>query len=342
MQAVEGARVRLGAAIVAAAATLMIGGAHAAAAPVPKVVTFAVTPEGTSGYLMASAFSKVITEKTPIKKVVFETFGGAAGWPARMQTGEVNFAEHCGFQQVHEAYFGLGPFKSLGPQRNVRNLATGYGLAFGINMIDPGITTVQQLKGKTIFVQSVHTDQRIAIEVIAKAAGLEIGKDLKIISVRSPQESIQGLLTGRADGMMFGLIPGLTEVQQARGLHTISIPEKILDQVLEAAPVWGTVTIRPGQPPLKPDKPVRTLQIMCGTAAGAQNSDQTVYDVTKAIFDNLPEWTSVHPLAKQWSLKTATQVFVAPYHDGAIRYYKEKGVWTPALEAKQQALLAKK
>lgn len=305
-----------------------------------QVVTFAVPPEGSSGYLFVSAFSKVVTDKTPITKVVFQTFGGAAGWPARMQTGEVNFGAHCGFQLVREAYFGEGPFAKMGRQRNVRNLATGYGLAYGINMMDPKIETVQQLKGKTIFVQMTHSDQRIAIEVVAKAAGLEIGKDLKVIPVRSPQESIQGLLTGRADGVMYGLIPGLTEVQRSRGLHTIPIPDPMLDKVLEAAPVWGTTDIRPGQPPLKPEKPVRTLEIQCGLAAGQQTDAETVYQMTKAVFDNLPAWSGVHPLGRQWSLKKAVQINVAPYHDGAVRYYKEKGVWTAELEAKQKALLA--
>jgi TRAP transporter TAXI family solute receptor len=318
-----------------------VGNADRAGAQVADVVTFAVPPEGSSGYLMVSAFSKIVTEKTPIKKVVFQTFGGAAGWPARMQTGEVNFGAHCGFQQVYEAYFGHGPFEKLGRQKNVRNLATGYGLPYGVNMMDPGITTMQQLKGKTVFVQMTHSDQRIAAEVMAKAAGLEIGKDLKIIPVRSPQEAIQGLLTGRADGMMYGLIPGLTEVQRARGLQSLSIPDDMLQKVLEAAPVWGVVEIQPGQPPLKPERPVKTLEIQCGVAAGEQTSADTVYQMTKAIFDNLPDWTSVHPLAKQWSLQRAVQINVAPYHEGAIRYYKEKGVWTPALEAKQKELLAK-
>ena len=342
MQGMPTSRSRRGAAVLAAAGLIALAGAVGRAnAQVPDVVTFAVPPEGSSGYLMVSAFSKVVTEKTPIKKVVFQTFGGAAGWPARMHTGEVNFGAHCGFQSVQEAYFGRGPFEKIGRQKNVRTLATGYGLPYGINMIDPAITTVQQLKGKTIFVQMTDSDQRIAMEVLAKETGLPLGKDLKIIPIRSPQEGIQGLLTGRADGLAYGLVPGLTEVQRARGLHTIPISDALLDKVLAAAPVWGTVDIRAGQPPLKPEKPVRTLQIQCGLAAGVQTNADTVYQMTKAVFDNLPAWNSVHPLARQWSVQKAVQINVAPYHDGAVRYFKEKGVWTPALEAKQQELLAK-
>jgi uncharacterized protein len=338
MQNIPRSMSRCSAAALAAAGLLALTGVERAGA---EVVTFAVPPEGSSGYLMVSAFSKVVTEKTPISKVVFQTFGGAAGWPARMQTGEVNFGAHCGFQSVQEAYFGEGPFEKLGRQKNVRTLATGYGLPYGYNVMDPGITSIQQLKGKTIFVQMTHSDQRIATEVLAKEAGLQLGKNLKVIPIRSPQEGIQGLLTGRADGLAYGLVPGLTEVQRSRGLHTIPIPDAMLDKVIEAAPVWGTVEIRAGQPPLKPEKPVRTLQIQCGLAAGAQTSAETVYQMTKAVFDNLAAWTDVHPLAKQWSLKKALQINVAPYHDGAVRYYKEKGVWTPALEAKQKELLAK-
>jgi TRAP transporter TAXI family solute receptor len=332
---------RSGTALAAIGLLVLAGAFGRAGAQVADVVTFAVPPEGSSGYLMVSAFSKVVSEKTPIKKVVFQTFGGAAGWPARMHTGEVNFGAHCGFQSVQEAYFGHGPFEKVGRQKNVRTLATGYGLPYGYNVMDTAITSFQQLKGKTIFVQMTHSDQRIATEVLAKEAGLQLGKDLKVIPIRSPQEGIQGLLTGRADGLAYGLVPGLTEVQRGRGLHTIPIPDAMLDKVLAAAPVWGTVEIRAGQPPLKPEKPVKTLQIQCGLAAGAQTNADTVYQMTKAIFDNLPAWTSVHPLARQWSLTKAVQINVAPYHEGAIRYYKEKGAWTPALEAKQKELLAK-
>lgn len=328
----------LAAATVAAAALLAAVGPASA----QDVVNFAVPPEGTSGYLIVSAMNKVITDKTPVKKIVMQTFGGAAGWPARMQSGEVNFAAHCGFKPIQEAYAGEGAFEKAGKMPNVMNLATGHGLPYGTHVTDPNIKTIGQLKGKTIFVQTTHRDQLVAAQVMAKAAGLVYDKDIKIIPSRSPQEQTQGVMTGKADGLMYALIPGLAEVQQSKGLHTLPMPEAMMDQIIAAEPVWGKTVIKAGTPPLKPEQDVPTIEIGCGLAAGAKTDAETVYQVTRAIYENLGAWNDVHPIAKQWTLPRATQVFVAPYHPGAIRYYKEKGVWTDALEAKQQAFLAKK
>ena len=58
----------------------------AAQAKVMEVVTFAVPPAGTSGYILTNAYAKTLREKTPVKKIVLQTFGGAAGWPASRST----------------------------------------------------------------------------------------------------------------------------------------------------------------------------------------------------------------------------------------------------------------
>jgi TRAP transporter TAXI family solute receptor len=329
------------AAAITAAAMLAAVPFTAARAAALEVVTFAVPPEGTSGYLLVSAMSKVITEKTPVKKIVLQTFGGAAGWPARMQTGEVNFAAHCGFKPMQEAYTGTGAFEKAGKMPNVLSLATGHGLAYAVSVVDPEIKTIAQLKGKTLFVQTVHHDQLVAAQVMAKAAGLVYGKDIKIISFRALPEANQGLMTGKADGVTYALVPGLAEVQQAKGLHPLPMPENMMQQIMDAEPVWGTTVIKAGTPPLKPEVDTPTIEIQCGLAAGGKTDPETVYQVTKAIFENLSGWNGVHPVAKQWSLERATKIAVVPYHEGAIRYFKEMGVWTAAMDAKQKALLAK-
>lgn len=320
----------------AALATITSG----ALAEVPSVITIGGPSEGSSGYLIATGYSAVITKYTKIKKVIIQPFAGAEAWPTRMQSGEVNFGQHCGFKQVMEAYTGTGVFKSMGPMKNIRNVATAYGLPYAMHVVDPKIKKVADMKGRTLFVQPSHTDLYNATITMLRVAGLTLGRDVRAINFRSPTEAIQGLLTGRADGMVYGLIPGLTEVKRAKGLHTLAMPAGTFQRVDAVDPIWGQTVIKAGFGPTKPTVDTPVLELECGLAAGAQTSAETVYEVMKALYDHHDEWAKVHPLAKQWTLKKATQINVVPYHDGAIRFYKEKGVWTAALEAKQKQLLA--
>jgi TRAP transporter TAXI family solute receptor len=258
-----------------------------------------------------------------------------------MNAGEVNFSQHCGYEQIVEAYTGTGPFKSVGPQRNIRNLATSYGLPWTVHVVDPAVKTFADLKRRTVFVQVSHTDHITAMRVLLKSAGLDYNRDIKVIPFREPGEAVQGIAAGRGDAIAFGLIPSLVELHRSKGLHSIPISPELAKKVQDADPVWGTAVIRKGTGPLAPPEDVPVLAIECGMAAGVQTNAETVYQVLKAVYDNLADWKSVHPLANQTTLKKALQVVVVPFHDGAIRFYKEAGLWTPELDAKQKELLAK-
>jgi TRAP transporter TAXI family solute receptor len=66
---------------------------------------------------------------------------------------------------------------------------------------------------------------------------------------------------------------------------------------------------------------------------------EIVYGVVKAIFDHSDEFADTHPSAKYWSLKHKPVSLAVPYHDGAIRYFKEKELWTPEAQAYQEKIL---
>ena len=68
-------------------------------------------------------------------------------------------------------------------------------------------------------------------------------------------------------------------------------------------------------------------------------SDDLVYKVTKAILDNNDEFATYHKIAREWTAENSVQNIALPFHEGAIRYYKEKGLWNDELEAEQQELL---
>ena len=55
--------------------------------------------------------------------------------------------------------------------------------------------------------------------------------------------------------------------------------------------------------------------------------DDLVYDITRAIFEHHAELVAVHPEARKLTLESAVKYSPARFHPGAIRYYREKGVW---------------
>ena len=324
----------------ALAISVVLAGA-AAAADLPAVITIAGPSEGASGYVIATGFGASITKHTPIKKVVVQPFAGGEAWPSHMQNGSVNFGQHCAFKPVEEAYWGKGVFKSAGPMRNIRGVARAYGLPWAFHTVNDKVKKLEDLKGKAVFVQPSHTDLINAARLILREVGLTLDKDVKGLPFRSPREAIQGMMTGRADAMAYGAIPALAEVERSKGAYTIPIPAKIADKVMKADPVWGKTVMKKGFGPTKPEQDTPVMEVQCGLAAGTQTSADTVYAVMKVLYEHTDEWKGVHPLARQWTLKNALDIFVVPFHDGAIRYFKEKGIWTAEHETRQKAMLAK-
>jgi hypothetical protein len=77
--------------------------------------------------------------------------------------------------------------------------------------------------------------------------------------------------------------------------------------------------------------------------AGSRVSEEAVYQITKALWENYKEFEKVHYLLKDWNQNTfVTDDPAIPYHPGAVRFYKEKGLWTKQLDQAQQKLLQEK
>jgi len=86
------------------------------------------------------------------------------------------------------------------------------------------------------------------------------------------------------------------------------------------------------------DNNVNVFSLASYMVAASRLSEDTVYKVTKTMFDNIGEFHTFHGVAKQWTLKETLDDPKIPFHPGAIRYFKEKNAWTPEMEKLQAAL----
>jgi TRAP transporter TAXI family solute receptor len=102
----------------------------------------------------------------------------------------------------------------------------------------------------------------------------------------------------------------------------VDIPESIIAKV---GPPYGVGVIPKGTYTGQ-DADVRTATVINFLATHSRLSDAAVYNMTKAIFDNIGVLKAAHSAAKAIDVKTALAGMPVPLHPGAARYFKEAGI----------------
>ena len=107
----------------------------------------------------------------------------------------------------------------------------------------------------------------------------------------------------------------------------------------EKAPFWDVIPIKAGSVPVvNNDTYVAALPFMLSMYKDF--SEEAVYQITKALWQYADELTPIHPLLKNWKKAMVYEGAIFPYHPGAVRFYKEAGVWTDQIENIQKKLLS--
>lgn len=192
---------------------------------------------------------------------------------------------------------------------------------------DSGITSFADLKGKRVNVGNPGSGQRGTMEVVMGVLGWSMG-DFSLASELKSAEQSQALCDNKVDAIIFTVGHPNGSIQEATTsceAKVISVSGSEIDKLVSDNPYYSKATIPGGMYNGNPDD-VETFGVRATFVSSANADAETIYQVVKAVFDNFSRFTRLHPAfanLKEEEMVTAGNS--APLHDGAAKYYKEKG-----------------
>ena len=183
------------------------------------------------------------------------------------------------------------------------------------------------LKGKRVNIGNPGSGQRGTMEVLMEIHNVSKG-DFKQATELTSSEQSQALCDGKIDAYGYTVgVPnaGVAQAADGCGARIISLTTAPIKKLVAERPYYAFATI-PKNTYKTTKKDVRTFGVKATLVSSRRASDEAVYEVVRAVFENLEDFKKLHPAFKHLDPKAMiTEGLSAPLHKGALKYYKEKG-----------------
>lgn len=223
-----------------------------------------------------------------------------------------------------DAIAGREPFKA--PHKNVCNIATLYPQYFQMLVrTDAKIKSVADLKGKSITTQTRGNTGELITRQILQVNGISYN-DVKMSFV-SYTDSVGQMQDGHAVAFTLGTtIPAgaVLDLATARDVTLLDLSSSLAG-MKKLNPGYTLVNV-PAKTYPKNDKDVRVIGYATHVVASCNLPEATVYAMTKTIADNVSTLATVNKAMSGLTPKMMAEDIGVPFHKGAARFYKEKGV----------------
>ncbi|MBI5318578.1 TAXI family TRAP transporter solute-binding subunit [Bradyrhizobium sp.] len=189
---------------------------------------------------------------------------------------------------------------------------------------ESGIKTLADLRGKSLSVGAPKSGTELNSRAILSAAGMTY-KDLGKVEYLPFAESVDLMKNRQLNATLqsAGLgVASLKDLSTASQIMVVSVPRAVVDKI---GPPFVAATI-PANTYTGQDKDVPTAAVINYLVTSSAVSDDLAYQMTRLIFESLPELVNAHAAGKEIKLETAAGGSPVPLHPGAIRFYKEKGL----------------
>jgi TRAP transporter TAXI family solute receptor len=229
----------------------------------------------------------------------------------------------------YNAYNGASKFEDQGPYKDLRAVFSVHPEPFTVvARADSGITKFEDLKGKRVNIGNPGSGQRGTMEVLMGKLGWTMD-DFALASELKAAEQSAALCDNKVDAIIYTVGHPSGSIQEATtSCDSIVVPVTgpVIDELVEANPFYAKAVI-PGGMYKGSDGDVDTFGVLATFVSSTQTDSDTVYAVVAAVFDNFDRFKKLHPAFANLDPNTMVKDGLsAPLHDGAAKYFKEKGI----------------
>lgn len=313
-----------------------------------KTVSIATYTPGHAFNSAASGIATVVTEESDLKMGI-KTFSSPDAWIPMLNDGEVDL----GFTDSTSQWHYKGTAMSVDePMKNIRTLAMGNQI-INVGFVardDSGLENLKDLEGKKL---GDYTSNEEAIAVLLDLQLESVGlsyDDAQPVPVSGVEQGIDLLRSGKVDATFAGAPDAglFLDVDSTVGIDSFSYGDYSVDEIDEVREKHGEeVASRYPNGELVVteggllNEPVISIAFPTVLLTHNEYSEDQAYEIVKTLFENYEKLQPLFTWLEDWDPET---MFIpnpsTPYHEGAIKYFKEEGLWTDEAEEYHQELLA--
>ncbi len=255
-----------------------------------------------------------------------ESTGGSVFNVNTIKAGELDMG--VAQSDVHfNATKGVAQFKD-GPFKELRAVMSLHPEPFTVvARKEANVKSFAEFKGKRFNIGNPGSGTRSSMEELMGALGWK-NADFALASELKADEHGAALCDGKIDGFFFAVGHPSANIQDPTttcGARLVPLTGSVIDKLVAEKPYYARVSIPAGLYPNNPQA-TDTYGVLATFVSSEKVPADTIYLVVKAIFDNFEEFKKLHPALAHLSPEAMVKDGLsAPLHNGAIRYYKEKG-----------------
>ena len=257
-----------------------------------------------------------------------EATGGSVFNLNAIRQGEMDMGVAQSDWQYH-AYHGTSQFADSGPNQGLRAVFSVHAEPFTVvARKDAGITRFEDLKGKRVNIGNPGSGQRGTMEVVMQAMGWT-EDDLLLASELKSAEQAGALCDDKVDAIVFTVghpNGSIKEATTACEAVIVEVAGPVIDRLVSDNSYYRYAVIPGGMYQGNPEE-LKTFGVGATFVSSTAAGEDLVYEVVKAVFDNLDQFRRLHPaFAKLKAEEMVRDGLSAPLHPGAERYYREAGL----------------